>query len=601
MYKRFLSGAAAVVLAATVLPAAADIEYTASAAAGDLVFSLAAPAAIPVGDSGKTDGTETVFVSVEVKQNPGVQSWVLLLDYDSSALTYDSFTADAFTGTTVCDKGGKLVINDFENADNTATGSAITVAFKVKRNLSAGSYGDFTLSLDPDPDNFFNFADAAVTPSISTSKGALTIQKVNNIVPVQSVTLNKTSITLDEGTEFKLTASVLPVNATTQSVIFRSTDPTVATVDSTGKVRALKKGEATITAVTTDGGKTASCSVTVNSVAVTGVNFTKSVVELTEGETENLSWTVSPTNASNKAVSFTSTNSSIAKVNSSGKITAVGAGNCTITVTTADGEFKDTCTVTVKAKRDPFTVAFKGDNPCTLKKGSTKQLMFNVTPDDPSSTMDVSYYSSPLNWHYESSASAVASVDNSGIVTGLKTGTAVITATNPGYVDESNRMIPVSLTVNVTDSAGITSNLTAYKPEKPVTFKVTLKSAAGTTTIAQKTVSAGSAALFSGVADGDYKITVEPGDGNYAPLTKEITVTNGEYALNETIYLYGDINADGQLDNRDLANLQQIVSQWNVHPPYFEVADVTADGEVDTEDISRYQQFLSHWNVVFGS
>lgn len=592
-----MSGAAAIVIASTILPAAADREYHASAASNEIVFSLVAPDPVAVGDSGKTEGTETVFVSVEVKSNPGVQSWVLLLDYDSSALAYDAFAADAFTGTTVFDKGGQLVINDFENADNSATGSAVTIAFKVKKGLNTGSYGSFTLSPDPDAQNFFNYAEQTLTPSISTATAPLTVQKVENIIPVESVQLNNTELTLDEGSEFTLTASVLPANATGQGVLFRSSNTAVATVDSNGKVKAVKSGTAVITAVSASGGKTASCSVTVNAVPVTGIALGQETVELTEGDSASLTWTFSPANASNKGVTFTSTNSSVARVGANGRITAVGAGNCTITITTDDGSFKDTVTVTVKAKKDPFTVAFT-ENPCTVKKGSTKQLAFKVTPQDPNSTMDKTFYENPANWHFESSRTDVATVNSSGVISALKKGTAVITATNPGYVDDGNRMIPVTVNVNVTDSKGVTANLSAYKSENPVTFKVTLTS--GSTTVAQKTVSSGSSELFMGIADGTYMLKVECSDITYAPMSKEIVITNGEYAIDQIIYLYGDLNKDGKTNDEDLAKLQQYISHWTVYLPYEGVADVTANGKVDTEDISRYQQYLSHWNVVLG-
>ena len=97
-------------------------------------------------------------------------------------------------------------------------------------------------------------------------------QKAPSIVSVSGVTLNKTSLTLTEGGSETLVATVNPSNATDTSVSWSSSDATVASVDVSGKVTALKAGTATITVTTTDGGKTASCAVTVNANS-TGIDI----------------------------------------------------------------------------------------------------------------------------------------------------------------------------------------------------------------------------------------------------------------------------------------------------------------------------------------
>ena len=167
---------------------------------------------------------------------------------------------------------------------------------------------------------------------------------------------------LTEGETAALTATVAPENATNKGVSWQSSNPAVATVKD-GTVTAVKAGTAEITVTTAEGGKTAKCTVTVKAkppavVAVTGVTLNPASVELTEGETAALTATVAPENATNKGVSWKSSNESVATVKD-GTVTAVKAGTAEITVTTADGGKTAKCTVTVKAK-PPAVVAVTG-------------------------------------------------------------------------------------------------------------------------------------------------------------------------------------------------------------------------------------------------
>ena len=95
------------------------------------------------------------------------------------------------------------------------------------------------------------------------------------VFPVTGVTLNKDTMTLTEGETGTLTATVAPDNASDKSVTWSSSAPDVATVDQNGKVTAVKKGTATITVKTTDGGKTAACEVTVHPLPIVIYAFNK--------------------------------------------------------------------------------------------------------------------------------------------------------------------------------------------------------------------------------------------------------------------------------------------------------------------------------------
>ena len=169
-------------------------------------------------------------------------------------------------------------------------------------------------------------------------------------INVTGVTLDKSTLSLEEGDTGNLVATVAPTTATDKTVTFASSDAEVATVDNTGKVTAVKTGNVDITVTTKDGSKTAVCTLTVTAkpIAVTGVTLDKSTLSLEVGATETLNATVAPSNASYKAVRFTSSDDAIATVDNDGLVTAIAPGSAEITVESlADGSKTATSTVTV--------------------------------------------------------------------------------------------------------------------------------------------------------------------------------------------------------------------------------------------------------------
>ena len=173
-------------------------------------------------------------------------------------------------------------------------------------------------------------------------------------IPVSSVSISPTSLSLIVDESSVLTATVSPGNATDKSLTWSSSNPAVATV-SNGKVTAIKEGECIITATTVDGGRSAKCTVTVQpkEVRVGSVSLFPTETEVSVEESVSLSVTVLPENATDKSVTWSSSDPAIATV-SEGKVTGVSEGECTITVTTVDGGFTATCTVTVKPQSAVF-------------------------------------------------------------------------------------------------------------------------------------------------------------------------------------------------------------------------------------------------------
>ena len=167
-------------------------------------------------------------------------------------------------------------------------------------------------------------------------------------VAVSAITLDANSLELQEGDSQSLTATISPSNANNKKVLWISSNSSVATV-AEGVVTAVKAGQATITAKSDDGGKTATCEVSVvaKAVLVESVSLDKTSVELKEGEEVSLTATVKPGNATNKNVIWSSSNETVASV-TDGKVSALKSGETTITVTTENGAKTAECTITVK-------------------------------------------------------------------------------------------------------------------------------------------------------------------------------------------------------------------------------------------------------------
>ena len=187
---------------------------------------------------------------------------------------------------------------------------------------------------------------------------------VKNSVPVTSVTLNRSSLSLEEGQCASLSATVYPNNATNKNVTWTSSNKRVATV-SGGIVTAISAGSAKITATAADGsGKSASCTVSVTGdVLVSSITVSPSNITLSVGGSTFLTATACPTNATNDSVTWCTDDPCVATVNpNSGLVTAQGAGTATIYATAQDGSGKSgRCTVTVKGPVYAECIKIKND------------------------------------------------------------------------------------------------------------------------------------------------------------------------------------------------------------------------------------------------
>lgn len=262
-----------------------------------------------------------------------------------------------------------------------------------------------------------------------------TITVKSTSVSVTSVSLNQSSISMKEGNTYQLSASVYPTNATNKNVNWSSSNTSVATVNN-GLVSAKSAGTATITCRAADGsGKYATCKVTVESatIYVTSITLNKTSASLYVGETTQLNATVSPSSATNKSASWTSDDTSVATVSSTGLVTAKSAGTATIICKAKDGSGKQaTCNISVKENVKPTSITLSASK-ASLIEGETLQLTATVSPSD-AVDKTVTWMSDNTN---------VATVDNNGLITAKSSGTANIIATT------SNNLAAVcAITVN---------------------------------------------------------------------------------------------------------------------------------------------------------
>ena len=260
----------------------------------------------------------------------------------------------------------------------TPTVTSVTVS-PATATLDINGVQQLTATVVASPDD----ADKTVTwtssaPSVATvsstglvtavAQGTATITATSNLDNTKSgtctVTVNapateilvtaisiKSATTIQVGASETLSITYTPADANTgKAVNWTSSNNNIATVDNSGKVTGVAAGSATITATsTTDNNITASCAVTVQAVAVTGVSIYPTSANLQLGGSTDLTATVLPANATDKSVSWTSSNTGVATVNNNGHVSAVAAGTATITVTTTDGNKTATCSVTVTA------------------------------------------------------------------------------------------------------------------------------------------------------------------------------------------------------------------------------------------------------------
>ena len=287
--------------------------------------------------------TESEWVQYTVG-NASANGWTL---YDSDASKYiASPTANEFKysttgGTCSVDSDGHLVCN---SRYLTINGTYIRFYGSI------GSYTPFFVY------KYGGGSGGSTTPTYPTS-----------------ISLSAASNSIGIGATTQLTVGYTPSDTNVKNVTYSSSSESIATVSNTGLVTGIAQGSATITATaqTANGTTSATTTITVTPIAVTSVTLSSNSETIKVGKTVTLVPTISPSNATNKNVTWSSSDTSIATV-SGGTVTGVAAGTATITVRTVDGNKTATCTVAVQASggEETFSITYT-DLPTAYQTGTT--------------------------------------------------------------------------------------------------------------------------------------------------------------------------------------------------------------------------------------
>ena len=252
-----------------------------------------------------------------------------------------------------------------------------------------------------------------------------------DIVLVDSITIKPKDLELNFDDEpYTLKATILPENATNKNLVWSSKDEAIASVDAaSGEVTPHKAGTTTITATAADeSGVKGTCTITVTDadtdIKAASITVTPDKVNLNAGETKQLTKTIAPEDTTNKNVTWSSSNESVATVTEDGLIKAIAKGTAVITAAAEDGsDVKGTCTVTVTENATPKIIKVSSiaitPKSVSLKKGAASQLRASIAPSNATNKAVL----------WASNKSSVASVSQSGLVRAISAGTATITVT----------------------------------------------------------------------------------------------------------------------------------------------------------------------------
>lgn len=344
------------------------------------------------------------------------------------------------------------------------------------------------------------------------------LEVIKERIHVTGVSFSKTELTIMETEVDSLKITVLPENATKKTYSLENSDPTVARIGDKGDVLALKVGETTLTVITDDGQKTASCKVTVIPLAVKEIVLPASEYIEKVGDNKVLTVEVLPKTLpdSMKQVVWTSLNPTILEVDKNGKVTGKGkgVGKVRATHSKVSSIFAE-CEITVEMP--PVTGV--SISPTTWEGfiKETKQLTATISPENAGSKT--------LTW--KSSNETVATVSSSGLVTAKSDGKTTITATsNNGIIAECK----VTVKKRYVESVNISSTTLEMSVNEVKTLTATVTPSNATEPTLQWSSSKPNFATVdqtgkvTAVAQGTTTITASATDGSGKKATCQVTV-----------------------------------------------------------------------------
>ena len=339
------------------------------------------------------------------------------------------------------------------------------------------------------------------------------------IKSVSGIKFDKNEITIAVGETYKLSAVISPTDASDLSVVYKSLNTKVATVSNTGLVTGKQAGEASISVSTPNNKFTATCTVKVVQKA-TGLKLSAASLVLDVGESYTIEATFNPKTTTETKITWTSSDSSVAKVDAKGRVTAVAAGTCVINATSSNS-LNATCYVTVNQPVGSIELDY---TEYELAVGDEVELTVSFDSDDVTNK--------EVKW--KSSNSKIAKVDKNGLVKGVAGGVAVITVT----ADENGMSANCIVTVQEPVS-DIKLNKTAYNLglRKKFTLKATLKTNSATnkklkwSSNNKNVVTVDKNGVIFGKKLGYATITVKATDGSNSEATCRVRVVREAESL----------------------------------------------------------------------
>ena len=398
-----------------------------------------------------------------------------------------------------------------------------------------GVYEWYDYTLTPLKTGFFTFKqEIKWTPSIQTTS-ACNVTYYINVVNVTSISIPNT-LTMYAGESYTFNPIIAQQGATA-TLTWTSSNQAVATVNANGTVTSVGAGTSTIKC-TAQNGVSAQCVVTVNPVKAKGISLDCTEAELIVGEKQQLVATITPSNTTDKSITWSSSNEAVAMVNETGFVTAVGAGSCTIKAATNDGSNLDaTCHIEV-----PSDV-----------------LYMNDVVGVPSGTMLVPVY-----------------LDNTSAITGLQFELQLPEGVT--VAEGSNGNLQATMSDRTTDQAIISSKLSNGNYQF-VVFSGTSSALTGNEgAIAYVTLN-----VAESMAVGEYTIEIKEveltkTDGtslHHKDMTAKLTLTE---------VITGDINGDGRVTVTDAVGIVNYILHRAPSVFIAKAADVNGDGNITISD-----------------
>ncbi|MEX1376143.1 MAG: leucine-rich repeat protein [Eubacteriales bacterium] len=449
--------------------------------------------------------------------------------------------------------------------------------------LLADANADYTLTWnelflysEAKVNGFVDWYNANTNPDIDRQNVQVYPLNSNHVVytpvPVTGVTIDET-LHLNIGESSQLLPVVSPANATNKDVSYVSSAPEIATVDATGLVTSVSVGYATITVTTDAGGYTDTCTVQ-SGYPVESVTIMPETQTVEVGDTFTLTTTISPTNATNQLVVYSSSDEDVATVDAIGMVWAHSSGTATITATTDDGGFTDTCVITVITPVAGVELSY---SKYSLLVNTIVQLNAQVLPADATNQAVT----------YSSSDESIATVDAAGLVTSHQLGTATITVTTVDGAFTAECVITVADEL-IESATYIVNRDRLYYEDIPIGATV------------QDIIDSVSHTL------GDVRVF----DVNMQELTGDVYVSTGYYvqliidgqvADELLILIKGDINPDGILDVVDYTLIRlHILDLSYLDGIKLVAADVNQDGIIDVIDYTLVRLHILDVLPLFG-